>query len=84
MTQFKRIVIIGGGTAGWMAAAALSKSFGENIEISLIESDQIGTVGVGEATIPALKNFHLLLDLDEAEFIPACSATFKMGIEFEN
>ena len=84
MTLFKRVVIIGGGTAGWMAAAALSKSFGTNIQISLIESDQIGTVGVGEATIPALKNFHLLLELEEAEFMRAVNATFKMGIEFEN
>jgi tryptophan halogenase len=84
MTKFKHVVIVGGGTAGWMAAAALSKSLGTQIQISLVESDQIGTVGVGEATIPALKNFHLLLELDEAEFMQAVNGTFKVGIEFEN
>lgn len=84
MPRLKRVVIIGGGTAGWMAAAGLSKSFGNNVEITLVESDQIGTVGVGEATIPAIKNFHLLLELDEAEFLRAVNGTFKLGIEFEN
>ncbi len=82
--KFKRVVIVGGGTAGWMAAAALSKTFARHLQIELIESDEIGTVGVGEATIPAIKNFHLLLELDEAEFIRAVSGTFKLGIEFEN
>ncbi|MFT5140229.1 MAG: tryptophan halogenase [Lysobacterales bacterium] len=84
MSKIKQIVIVGGGTAGWMAAAALSKTFGRNIEITLIESDAIATVGVGEATIPAIKNFHLLLELDEAEFMRAVHGTFKLGIEFEN
>lgn len=84
MTQFKRVVIVGGGTAGWMAAAGLSKSLGRNLRIELIESDNIGTVGVGEATIPAIKNFHLLLELDEVEFMRAVHGTFKLGIEFEN
>jgi tryptophan halogenase len=82
--KINRVVIVGGGTAGWMAAAALSKTFGQNLRIELIESDQIGTVGVGEATIPAIKNFNLLLELDEADFIQAVNGTYKLGIEFEN
>jgi tryptophan halogenase len=84
MIPFNRVVIVGGGTAGWMAAAALSKTFREKIGIELIESEAIGTVGVGEATIPNIKNFHLLLDLDEAEFMRAVHGTFKLGIEFVN
>jgi len=84
MIKFSQIVIVGGGTAGWMAAAALAKTFRDQIRIELIESDAIGTVGVGEATIPAIKNFHTLLELDEAEFMRAVHGTFKLGIEFVN
>lgn len=82
--QVKNIVIVGGGTAGWMAAAALAKSFGQTLSIKLIESDEIGTVGVGEATIPPIRNLHLLFNLSEADFISAVNGTFKLGIEFEN
>ena len=84
MTRVRRVAIIGGGTAGWMAAAALSKTFGRHLEIELIESDEIGTVGVGEATIPPIRNFHLLLELGEADFLRAVNGTFKLGIEFLN
>ena len=84
MNQTRRVVIVGGGTAGWMAAAGLSKSLGRNIEITLIESDEIGTVGVGEAVIPLIKSFHTLLELDEVEFLRAVNGTIKLGIEFEN
>ena len=80
----KRVVIVGGGTAGWMAAAALSKSFGKTLAIELIESDEIGTVGVGEATIPPIRNLHLLLELSESDFLHAVNGTYKLGIEFEN
>ncbi len=80
----RRVVIAGGGTAGWMVAACLSKTLGKLLEITLVESDEIGTVGVGEATIPTLLTFHNLLDINEREFMAATSATFKLGIQFEN
>ncbi|HEX9173998.1 MAG TPA: tryptophan halogenase family protein [Telluria sp.] len=82
--KVRRVVIAGGGTAGWMVAAGLSKSLGRLLDIKLVESDEIGTVGVGEATIPTLMNFHHLLDINEQEFMAATQATFKLGISFEN
>ncbi len=80
----KKVVIAGGGTAGWMAAAALSKLLGKTIEVNIVESDEIPTVGVGEATIPTLHIFHKLLGINEQEFMAATNATFKLGISFEN
>ena len=81
----KSVVIIGGGTAGWMTAAALSKYFEKmDVSVVLIESDMISSVGVGEATIPAIGKFNKALGIDENEFLKATHGTFKLGIDFEN
>ncbi|MBO9713740.1 tryptophan halogenase family protein [Sphingomonas sp.] len=80
----KRVVIAGGGTAGWVVAAALGKHLGRLVEVTLVESEEIGTVGVGESTIPTVRSFHALLGIDEREFLRATSSTFKLGISFEN
>lgn len=81
--RISRIVIVGGGTAGWMAAAALSRFFDDGRRtITLVESSEIGTVGVGEATIPPIRNFNRMLDIPENEFLKATRGTFKLGIEF--
>ena len=79
----KRICILGGGTSGWMTAAGLSNKLnGLNVEIRLVESDGIGTVGVGEATLPHIRFFNKTLGIDEREFMRETRATFKLGIEF--
>jgi tryptophan halogenase len=84
MKHLKRILIAGGGSAGWMTAALLARLFQGLYEVVLVESDDIGIIGVGEATIPAIKKYTELLGLDENEFMVRTQASFKLGIQFNN
>ena len=80
----RKVVIAGGGTAGWMAAATIGKVLGKVLDITLVESDAISTVGVGEATVPHIRFFNSKLGFDEADFMARTKATFKLGIEFRD
>jgi len=80
----ENVLVVGGGTAGWMTAVYLRRALGANVRITLVESKSIGTVGVGEATFNTIKTFFDYVGLDEQEWMPACNATYKMAIKFVN
>lgn len=82
--EIKKVVVIGGGTAGWMSAALLKRVLGNRVEIELVESEAIGIVGVGEATIPPIQHVNSVLGIDEAEFLHETKSTIKLAIRFEN
>lgn len=82
--KIKNIIIVGGGSAGWISAALMAKVLGKSHNIKLIESESIGTIGVGEATIPPIIHLNNALGIDEKRFLKATKATMKLGIEFEN
>jgi tryptophan halogenase len=78
------VVIVGGGTAGWMSATYLKTAFGDRIDVTLVESDRVPTIGVGEATFSTVRHFFDYLGLDETDWMPHCSASYKLAIRFEN
>ncbi|MFF2044589.1 tryptophan halogenase family protein [Kitasatospora sp. NPDC058170] len=82
--MLNRVVIVGGGTAGWMTAAYLKAAFEDRIDITLVESGTVGTVGVGEATFSDIRHFFEFLGLKEKDWMPACNATYKLAVRFEN
>lgn len=84
MKQLRKVLIVGGGSAGWMTAALFAKLMNGLYEITLVESEDIGTIGVGEATIPAIKKYNELLGISENEFLRNTSGTFKLGIQFND
>ncbi|MFF4616655.1 tryptophan halogenase family protein [Nonomuraea jabiensis] len=82
--MIRSVVIVGGGTAGWMTASYLKAAFGERVDVTLVESAQVSRIGVGEATFSTLRHFFDYLGLDEAEWLPKCAGGYKLGIRFEN
>jgi tryptophan halogenase len=84
MTPIQSVIILGGGTAGWMTAAAVATFLRKTVRVTLVESADIGSVGVGEATVPPIRQFNAMLDIAEGDFVKATRATFKLGIRFND
>jgi flavin-dependent dehydrogenase len=82
--MLNRVVIVGGGTAGWMTASYLKAAFKDKVDITLVESGKVGTIGVGEATFSDIRHFFEFLGLKESDWMPACNATYKLAVRFEN
>ena len=82
--NLESVVILGGGTAGWMTAAALGRNLAGGTKVTLVESPDIGTIGVGEATVPSIRQFNEMLDIREGDFLRETRATFKLGIQFND
>ncbi|NRQ35156.1 tryptophan 7-halogenase [Nonomuraea sp. NN258] len=82
--MIKSVVIVGGGTAGWMSATYLKAAFGDRVAVTLVESDRVSTIGVGEATFSTVRHFFDYLGLEEREWMPRCSASFKLAIRFQD
>lgn len=82
--MIKTVVIVGGGTAGWMTASYLNAAFGDRLDVTLVESQQVGRIGVGEATFSTVRHFFAYLGLDEREWLPKCAGSYKLGIRFQN
>src|SRR5579859_1064162 len=82
--MIKKVVIAGGGTAGWMTAAYLQASFGDQLSITVVESGAISTIGVGEATFRTIRHYFSSIGRAEQEWMPECNATYKLGIRFRN
>jgi tryptophan halogenase len=82
--MIQEIVIVGGGSAGWMTASYLQAAFGDRVTVTVVESARVGTIGVGEATFSTIRHFFDYLGLDERDWMPSCSGSYKLGIKFEN
>ncbi|MBY8853081.1 tryptophan 7-halogenase, partial [Saccharothrix sp. MB29] len=82
--MIRSVVIVGGGTAGWMTATYLKTAFGDRVDVTLVESANVSRIGVGEATFSTVRHFFDYLGLDEREWLPKCAGSYKLGIRFEN
>src|SRR6478672_1557411 len=84
LRMIRSVVVVGGGTAGWMTASYLKAAFADRIEVSLVESARVSRIGVGEATFSTVRHFFDYLGLDEADWLPRCAGSYKLGIRFQD